>query len=404
MTIDWDDDNDTADSTFRLDPIFSINTSDGTLTQQLFAEETFTSTNSNDPGTVLTINTVDVDTGVITFTVRHQYLDDGISDKTWPAANGTASDTSTIVVTVADDDAGTVTQTDDVTVTNVAPSLVLDDVANIFENDTAVLTGKITDIGRLDSHHVTIDWDDDNDTADSTFRLDPVFSINTSDGTLTQELFAGETFTSTNSNDPGTVLTINTVDVDTGVITFTVRHQYLDDGVSDKTWPAANGTASDTSTIVVTVADDDAGTVTQTDDVTVTNVTPSLVLDDVANIFENDTAVLTGKITDIGRLDSHHVTIDWDDDNDTADSTFRLDPVFSINTSDGKLTQELFAGETFSSTNSTDPGTVLTINTVNVDTGVITFTVRHQYLDDGAGGWSTGRQPTDRSPTRARSA
>ena len=135
-------------------------------------------------------------------------------------------------MTVADDDAGTVTQTDDVTVTNVAPGLVLDDVANIFENDTAVLTGKITDIGRLDSHHVTIDWDDDNDTADSTFRLDPVFSINTSDGTLTQELFVGETFTSTNSTDPGTVLTINTVNVDTGEITFTVSHQYLDDGVS----------------------------------------------------------------------------------------------------------------------------------------------------------------------------
>ena len=105
-------------------------------------------------------------------------------------------------------------------------------MANIFENDTAVLTGKITDIGRLDSHIVTIDWDDDNDTADSTFRLDPVFSINTTDGTLTQELFAGETFTSTNDKDrdPVTVLTINTVDVDTGVITFTVRHQYLDDG------------------------------------------------------------------------------------------------------------------------------------------------------------------------------
>ena len=37
--------------------------------------------------------------------------------------NNTESDLSTIRVTVSDDDLGTVTQTDDVTVTNVAPTL-----------------------------------------------------------------------------------------------------------------------------------------------------------------------------------------------------------------------------------------------------------------------------------------
>ena len=383
VTIDWDDVNDTANSTFELDPIFSINTATGDLTQELLEGETFTSTNANDPGTVLTVNTVDTVNGVITFTVRHQYLDDGLAAGQPAGSNGSAFDTSTISVTVDDDDTGTVTKTDDVTVTNVTPNLVLDDVLNILENGTAVLKGTITDIGRLDSHDVTIDWDDVNDTANSTFELDPIFSINTATGALTQELLEGETFTSTNANDPGTVLTVNTVDTVNGVITFTVRHQYLDDGLAAGQPAGSNGSAFDTSTISVTVDDDDTGTVTKTDDVTVTNVTPNLLLDDVLNILENGTAVLKGTITDIGRLDSHDVTMDWDDVNDTANSTFELDPILSINTATGALTQELLEGETFASTNANDPGTVLTVNTVDTVNGVITFTVRHQYLDDG---------------------
>ena len=50
-------------------------------------------------------------------------------------------------MTVSDDDTGTVNKTDDVTVTNVAPALVLNDVLDIDENGTTVLTGTITDIG-----------------------------------------------------------------------------------------------------------------------------------------------------------------------------------------------------------------------------------------------------------------
>jgi len=90
---------------------------------------------------------------------------------------------------------------------------------------------------------VTVDWDNANDTADSNFELDSIFSINAATGALTQELLVGETFTSTNVNDPGKVLAVTGVNTTTGVITFSVNHQYLDDGVSGATWPGANGTA-----------------------------------------------------------------------------------------------------------------------------------------------------------------
>ena len=80
-----------------------------------------------------------------------------------------------------------------------------------------------------------------------------------------------------------------------------VQHQYLDDGLAP-----GNNTTSDTSTIGVTVADDDAQSGSSTAAVTVHNVTPSVALNSVPDINENGVATLTGSYTDIGLLDGSH--------------------------------------------------------------------------------------------------
>ena len=51
------------------------------------------------------------------------------------------------------------------------------------------------------------------------------------------------------------VLTITSINATTGQVSFSVQHQYLDDGLAP-----GNGTTSDISTIGVTVADDDTQT------------------------------------------------------------------------------------------------------------------------------------------------
>ena len=128
--------------------------------------------------------------------MQHQYLDDGLAP-----GNNTASDTSTIGVTVADDDAQSGSDTDDGRwSTNVAPTVALNAVPDVNENGTATLTGSYTDIGLLDGHTLTVDWDDPNNAADSTFAIP---AIRNAAGMAT--LSVGDTF---NSSTDVAVLTI----------------------------------------------------------------------------------------------------------------------------------------------------------------------------------------------------
>jgi len=122
---------------------------------------------------------------------------------------------------------------------------------------------------------------------------------------------------------------------------------------------------------------------TQTVTTTITNVAPAVSLGGLAAITENDTLTLTGSFADIGRLDAHTVAIDWDDPNDAADATFNVTAIWTVNTTNGAISQTLSTGNTF---NSTTDDSVLTVTGVNVATGEVTFSVTHQYLDDGPAG------------------
>ena len=116
---------------------------------------------------------------------------------------GKASDVYNIQVTVKDDDSGVASAGAVLTVKNVAPTLTnVAATPEINEDDTATLTGTITDPGTKDKFTLEVDWGD------------------------------GST---------------DTYDYAAGTASFAETHQYLDDNVSDR------------YDIGITLIDDDGG-------------------------------------------------------------------------------------------------------------------------------------------------
>jgi Ca2+-binding RTX toxin-like protein len=157
-------------------------------------------------------------------------------------------------------------------VTNVAPTLSLDDVTAILEDGVVTLTGTITDPGTLDTFTLDINWGDPLSPDDV-----EVFS------------FAASA---------------------SGSQSFTLTHQYLDDN------PTA--TPSDSYTISATVTDDDSGSGSDTTTVTVANVVPQIQTLSSSNMTActssaDGVVTINGSYSDIGTLDTHTVDVDWGD-------------------------------------------------------------------------------------------
>jgi hypothetical protein len=286
------------------------------------------------------------------FSVTHQFLDD--------KPTGT-SDTFAVMVRLRDDDGGQVVKPVETTVINANPAVVLNTIATINENGTAILSGTYSDPGPLDTHELDIDWDgdgtfdqtvavtggaftvtrqflDDNptgtpsDTHDVHVRLrDDDGGVATASTKLTVQNVAPVmvlhpiapivengmaeltgTYSDVGSQDTheldidwdGDGTFDETITVSGG--SFTVSHQFLDDNPT--------GTASDTSNVNVRLRDDDGGENTASVELTVKNADPVVVLKPIATINENGTATLTGTYTDAGTLDTHELDIDWDGD------------------------------------------------------------------------------------------
>jgi WD40 repeat protein len=149
-----------------------------------------------------------------------------------------------------------------VTVMNVPP--VLSDLATmaISENGVTRLTGRMFDVGALDSFILSIDW---------------------GDGSAIEHL----------SFAPGTTL-------------FDIAHQYLQDSA---------GQPGGVYTVTVILSDDDGGTDQGSTAASVANIAPVMTgLElDPATVLEGGTVILTGTYTDIGSLDTHIVEIAWGD-------------------------------------------------------------------------------------------
>jgi hypothetical protein len=285
MTVNWGDVNNTTNSVFAIG-----------ATGALTGSPTFTSTSGD--GAVLTVTSFNTTTGVVNFSVQHKYVDDGLAGTLQTPGNNTTSDASTIAVTVTDDDSNNGGSSTSVTVSNAAPTVGTLAASAVQENGSTTLTGSFTDVGLRDLHGVTINWGDPNNSANSQFVLSAVGSLTVG------QLFASGT------EDDDTVLTITSVNPTTGQVGFSVQHQYADDGTAP-----GNATTSDSSTITVTVNDDDGQSASSTTAVTVSNVAPTLsdLSPATQTINEGTVATVTTTITDPGTRDVFTVTVNWQD-------------------------------------------------------------------------------------------
>ncbi|APZ96400.1 PKD domain-containing protein [Fuerstiella marisgermanici] len=217
-------------------------------------------------------------TGSQTFTLTHQYLDDN--------PTGDPSNVYTIAATVTDDDTGIGSDSETVTVNNVAPEVAVSLSDSIIDEDgSTTLSGTITDPGTLDTFTLDLNWGD------------PLSPDNI------------QTFSLGNS-----VLTVAVDGIDWNPATreFSLDHQFLDDNPSVS--------AFDDYTISVTVTDDDTGVGNDSANITVNNVAPAnLEIDNpvehCGNGTESEPITIDLDFTDPGSLDEHTVTIDWGDGN-----------------------------------------------------------------------------------------
>lgn len=342
VTVGWNDPNKSAASTFAV-PATTALTTGQTI-------------NSSTDSAVLTVTSFNATTGEVNFSVKHTYLNDGAAP-----GNSTNSDTSTITVTVTGASNFSGSDTTTVTINNSSPTVNLDAVADVSENGKATLTGSYTDAGILDGHGMAINWGDPNNSTSSSFTIP---ALQTATGTT--NLTTGQTF---NSAD-GAVLTITSVNATTGQIGFSVQHQYLDDGAVGTS--GGNGTANDTSTISVSVTDQDGQAGAKQVTVNIKDVAPTVSVNQPTAIGLNGTATITGSFTDIGLLDQHPLAFGFGD-NSSAQMV-----VPAIKTAAGAT--QLTVGQTIPA--STGTGT-LTITSVDATTGQVGFSIQHKYTASG---------------------
>jgi len=208
----------------------------------------------------------------------------------------------TVTLQVADDDGGFVTQTFQINVQNVAPTLVLTDrTLEINEGDTLYLS----DLGQF---------------------TDPGFNNPLNTGDLSNGGELAETFSYTINWGDGTLetgqLPATTVSGSIGVATLgslSDSHQYLDND------------ADNLYTITVTLFDDDGGSTTESIVVTVLNVNPALEPIVATNLNTFGDTELTIEFDDPG-TEVLTVWVDWGDQLDLlpadrfVEETFVLGP------------------------------------------------------------------------------
>ena len=193
-------------------------------------------------------------TGSQTFSITHQYLDDN--------PNGTVSDTHSVQFTVTDDDGASDSDSETLTVNNVAPVATIDGAPTTSPEGTQIdLSANVVEPGTLDV--LTYDW---------------------------EVLKGGSPFTASSGSGPA----------------FSTFSFTPDDG------DAPGGTDY---TVTLKVDDDDLGSSTDAVTFTVTNVAPTITLIGAATHDEGSTAyqVTLGAVNDPGLDTITQYAVFWGD-------------------------------------------------------------------------------------------
>jgi hypothetical protein len=258
----------------------------------------------------------------------------------------------TITIDLIDED-GTfpATATLDVTVNNAGPSVSLLSPDPVVEGGTGSVAGTYTDLGRSDSHTLTVAWGDPDSTSPSTFELPAILGP-----TDPASLHVGDTFT---SSTDGAVLTITSIDCDSGLVGFSVTgHVYQDDHYS--------------TAIEITVVDSDGESGSSTTGLYIINASPDVTLEAPAPITEGESILLTGAFSDVGKLDTHILTLTWNVAGESPMSSFALPAL-----QDATGQPQIHVGDTFQST---VDSAVMTITSIDAAAGQIGFSLMHRYF------------------------
>ncbi len=291
-----------------------------------------------------------------TFALSHTYVDDG---------------NYTVTVTVNDNAGGSGSDTLTVTVNNVAPAVDAGPDASIQAGGTFASAGSFTDPG-ADVWSATVDYDDGAGPQPLTLNGDKTFALNhtyadAGDYTVTVTVSdddggqGSDTVTVTveaTPNTPPIVEVGEDATIDEGD-TFVQNGSFTDPDVDD-TWsatvdygdgsgvqPLALDSAAQTFllshtyadnnvyTVTVTVNDNAGGSGSDTLQVTVLNVAPTVDAgpDQISN--EGDLVNFSGSFTDPGTLDTHTIAWDFGDGNGTVGTltpshTYAEDGVYTV--------------------------------------------------------------------------
>jgi uncharacterized delta-60 repeat protein len=282
--------------------------------------------------------------GTTSFSETHKYLDNN------------ASGVYTIGLTIADSANGSSSQSRNVGVNNVAPTLtnITANPTTVFAGASTTVSGNIIDPGTLDSFEVTIDWRDGSASTvlnlpagSTTFSASHQFNTAANYGLII--VIRDKDFAATPYNPAVNVTVTNTPPPDLNNMqitspisengtatlsgglssqlpnaTYTLSVDW-GDGSQAQTFNYQAGTNSFSEThqyldngnyqVGVTLTDNLGGSDTGSATVTVNNVAPTLSNIQVSptSIITGGTANLTGNISDPGTLDSQSLTINWGD-------------------------------------------------------------------------------------------